>query len=102
PLPPVPPVGTGPRVRVEPQFALPAAPGAEVWLDMTQADVCQAGTRALTLGQHTFVWNTVVDLGDFTGKILVRVLASYEPTESIQRTFRVRSAELTIDNRRTA
>ena len=96
-----PPLDRGPRVQVEPQFALlPAAPGEEVWTTMTEALVPQSeGRRALSLGQHTFVWNSVVDLGGFTGRVRVRVLASYEDTEGIQRSFKIRDAVFDVDNR---
>jgi hypothetical protein len=98
------PIGTDPRVRIEAQYArLPAAPGAEDWRTMTEARVrASEGTRALALGQHTFVWNALVDLAGFTGRVRVRVVATYEDSAGIRRTFKTRDAVFVIDNRLAA
>ena len=89
-----------PRVRVEPQFQLP---GSETWFDMTEAALAGSdGTRALPLGQHTFVWNTLIDLGDYSGEVRVRVLAEYEESSGIRRRFRTREVRFRIDNRLAA
>jgi hypothetical protein len=86
-----------PRVHVTPQFR---AKGGTEWFDMTEADVAQSqGTRALPLGQHLFVWNTVVDLGPLTGPIVIRLSARYEDAEGISRRFRTREVEFVVDNR---
>lgn len=89
-----------PRVRVTPQWEDPAAPG--VWNDMTEADVAGSqGRRALALGPHTFVWNTVLDLGAFPvrRRLNVRVLAEYEETSGIRRRFRTRPTPIQVDMR---
>lgn len=74
------------------------------WLPMTEATVespagASEGTRGLALGQHTFVWNTIPDLGSYRGRVNVRVRAEYEEASGIDRTFRSRPAVFTIDNR---
>ena len=101
-----------PRVRVRAQWEDPNAPGT--WYDMSEADLPQSeGTRTLSLGQHSFVWNTLPDLGGVTVqnprtgdeaprfRVRVRVLAEYEETAGLNRKFRSRDAVFTIDNRFT-
>jgi hypothetical protein len=89
-----------PRVRVFPQFR---SKTGVTWFDMTEAQVAESqGTRALPLGQHVFVWNTVVDLGPLTGPIVIRVQARYEDAEGIKRKFRAREVEFQVDNRLAA
>jgi hypothetical protein len=86
-----------PRVHVFPQFR---SKTGVTWFDMTEAQVAETqGTRALPLGQHVFVWNTMVDLGPLTGPVVIRVTARYEDAEGIARTFRTREVEVEVDNR---
>ncbi|MCE9638488.1 MAG: hypothetical protein K8T90_22535 [Planctomycetes bacterium] len=93
-----------PRVRIHAQWqSAPPPVGAEdTWFEMSRAEETQGdGVRALSLGQHTFVWNTLPDLGGAQArfKVHVRVLAEYEETAGLKRRFRSRVEEFTIDNR---
>lgn len=89
-----------PRVRITAQWEDADAP--DVWNDMTEAEVRETdGRRGLSLGQHTFVWNTLPDLGGRQGRfrVRVRVVADYEETAGIRRRFRTREVPFTIDAR---
>src|SRR5262249_25409685 len=91
-----------PRVHVIPQYrdSFVAPGGTPVWHPMTEAqDRASEGTRALPLGSHTFVWNTLVDVPYFQGAKVVRVLAEYEDTEGIHRKWQSRETTFTLDNR---
>ncbi len=91
-----------PRVRVFPEYQFVVEPGTPpgAWLPMTGAEIVGSdGTRALTLGDHTFVWNTLVDLPNFSGGIRARLRAEYEPTAGFNRKFRVREVQFRMDNR---
>jgi sugar lactone lactonase YvrE len=92
-----------PRVRIRAEWQI-AEPGidTEVWFEMSEAVVPESdGTRALSLGQHSFVWNTLPDLAGYVGRfrVRIRVTAEYEETAGFRRTFRTRPATMTIDNR---
>jgi len=91
-----------PRVRVFPEFQLATAPGTPPgpWMPMTGAEIVGSdGIRALTLGDHTFVWNTLVDLPNFSGNVRARLRAEYEPTAGFNRKFRLREVQFRMDNR---
>jgi len=89
-----------PRVRVSPQYR---APNGFTWFDMTEAPLAQSeGTRGLPLGHHVFAWNTAVDLGAYSGKIVIRLTARYEAAEGIPRRFRSREIQIVVDNRLAA
>ena len=91
----------GPRIRITPQYRFDADDPA--WFDMTEAPVgASEGTRALPLGPHVFVWNSIVDAGGHQGTVYVRIVAAYEATETIRRRFRTRELAMTIDNRLAA
>lgn len=86
-----------PRVLLVPEFAIGSGP----FRPMTEAVVASSeGTRSLTLsGEHTFVWNTLVDLGAYTGPVSFRFAAEYEEAEGIRRRFRPFSGRFRLDNR---
>lgn len=89
-----------PRVRVRPQWSFAADP--DTWFDMTEAEVPETdGTRTLPLGEHTFVWNTLPDLGGRQGRLRVRVRveAEYEESAGIARRFRTRETAFQVDTR---
>ncbi len=103
-----------PRVRVFPEYAVEVVTAIDGsgravtefgdWLPMTGAQIVGSdGTRALALGDHTFVWNTLVDLPavlpPLTGRVRARLRAEYEPTAGIGRRFKVREVTFRLDNR---
>ncbi len=86
-----------PRVQV---FAEYQVAGDPRWLPMTDSRIVGSdGTRTLSLGDHTFVWNTLVDLPAYTGRVRVRIRAEYELSAPFRRRFRVREIEFRVDNR---
>ena len=103
-----------PRVRVYPEYAVefvasldgsgrPVTEFSE-WSPMTGAGIVGSdGTRALPLGDNTFVWNTFVDLPTIlpplTGRVRARLRAEYEPTAAINRKFDFREVTFDLDNR---
>ncbi len=89
-----------PRIRIFAEYRIPRF---SRWIPMTESPIqTSEGQRALSLGQHVFVWNTIVDLPEYSGPIQVRVRAEYEPTAGIRRRFRIREQTFTMDNRRAA
>lgn len=93
-----------PRVRIRAQWQVVPREGdpEPPWLEMSAAEVPQSdGTRTLPLGQHTFVWNTLPDLGGAQGRfrIRARVLAEYEESSGLRRRFRSRDAVFQFDAR---
>jgi hypothetical protein len=106
-----------PRIEVFPEYSLESVVGVGAggraitefgpWLPMTGSDVVGSdGTRALALGDHTFVWNTLVDVPaivpPMTGRVRARLRAEYEPTAGLNRKFRVREVTFSLDNRLAA
>jgi hypothetical protein len=86
-----------PRVRILPEFR---GQGSDRWRSMTQAaDPTSEGTRGLSLGEHTFVWNSCVDVGSSTQEVTLRVRAGYEATAGDSRAFRADELTVRTDNR---
>jgi len=90
-----------PRVRILPEYRLQTSAS---WLPMSEAPIAPGeGTRALSLGQHAFIWNTLIDIGGgISGRIAVRIGAEYEDSEGRGRRWRSNEAELSVDNRLAA
>lgn len=110
------------RIAVRPQFRVlpdrgPPPDDEDGWIDMTEGDLAgpdgeplSDGLRGVPLGDHSFVWNSAIDLGprvvpalaqDVSAAIWVqvRILAEYEPTAGVTRRFRIRGTSFRVDNR---
>lgn len=92
-----------PRVRIFAEFQPLNGIGEPVgdFQPMTEARIAASeGTRDLELStEHSFVWNSIVDVGAYIGPVRFRFSAQYEDAEGIKRRFIAFTGDVRLDNR---